>query len=65
MSKGNKIVKVRMEPALLEELERQLASRNEHCREAPWTLSDFVRDCVRERLTKRARRKRGLAQAGA
>lgn len=60
MSKGSKVVLVRIPPELLAEAEAALTRHNQHAREL-WTMSDFVRDCLRERVDKRERRKKSKA----
>lgn len=50
MSKGSKIIPVRMEASLIESISRQLNSRNEKSANSPWTMSDFIRASVIEKL---------------
>ena len=55
MSKGNKIVPVRMTETLLHEIEAQIASRNAVAAGEPWVISDFIRTACQEKLKKMAR----------
>jgi Arc/MetJ-type ribon-helix-helix transcriptional regulator len=61
MSKGNPIVKTRVSADMLAEMEERVASHNAHAKDL-WTVSDFIRDCIRERLSKRARRRAGKSK---
>lgn len=54
-SKGNPIVKVRLERDLIERIEFQIASRNATTAKEPWTLSDFLRVACWEKLLKMQR----------
>lgn len=58
MSRGNKIVLVRIDPATLARIEARMKSRNETTREAEWTLSDYIRHCVAADLAHVARAKK-------
>lgn len=60
MAKGNPIVPLRIEPALLAEIDAAIASRNDHTALAPYDRSAFIRAAIREKLDhyKRSRRKR-------
>lgn len=60
MSLGNPKVIVRFEQGLLDLIERTIEDRNGRTKREPWTLSDFIRDAVREKLDhmRRARRRR-------
>ena len=50
MSKGSKIVPVRIPDRLFAELVAALKSQNYHTREEPLTLSGWVRKCVIDKL---------------
>jgi len=68
MSKGNPRVILRMPAAELAELEKFIAASNERRRGEPWTMSDFIRAAVREKIAKMGRsaasgRKRGADAA--
>jgi hypothetical protein len=52
MSKGNEIVHFRCPPELLADIQRAIASANNHRRDEPYTLSSWLTDCVRDRLAK-------------
>lgn len=58
MSKGSKVVPVRIEADLLAAICQQIDMTNEVRREEPYTLSEFIRSALREKLDK-MRRGRG------
>ena len=53
MSKGNRIVPVRMDEELFKEVRYELDMRNANSKEAPMTMSDFVRAAIVELIRKR------------
>ncbi len=55
MSKGSAIRQVRIEAKLWEEMVETIARRNRSVKEAPWTTSEFIRACIREKIGKMAR----------
>jgi len=61
MSAGNKILNVRIEDALYERMQEELTRRNEASAEAVWTMSDYVRKAVLEKISHadRSRKKTG------
>lgn len=61
MSKGNKNIIVRMPAEMLAEMTERIDSHNAHAKDL-WNISDFIRDCIRERLSKRARRRGGKSK---
>jgi Arc/MetJ-type ribon-helix-helix transcriptional regulator len=58
MSKGNRVIKVRVSPELIALIERQIQQRNYHSREAPWVISDWIRVAMIEKLDKMRRSRR-------
>ncbi len=58
MSVGSKIVNVRFEDAFMDRIHEEIERRNEASREAPWSLSDYIRNAVREKIA-HADRSRG------
>jgi len=58
MSKGSRIVKVRFPHGLLADTWETIRRRNEHTREAPWDMSEFIRSAVREKIEKMKRGRR-------
>lgn len=61
MSKGNAIVNLRVEDSLLERLKEEVAQHNEKSSDAVWTISDYVRKAVLEKI---AHSDRGRKKAG-
>ncbi len=61
MSAGNKIVNVRFEDALHERMQEELTRRNEVTSEAVWSMSDYIRRAVQEKIAHadRGRKKTG------
>jgi hypothetical protein len=61
MSKGSRIVPVRMTPELHDEMMVQIEMSLKHRKEEPWTVSEFIRTAIAEKLAKmaRGRRKKG------
>lgn len=53
--KGNRILNVRFDEEMIASLMTDLKRRNDNSAGALWTLSDFVRQAVREKLRKGAR----------
>ena len=60
MSMGTPIVTLRVTEDMQERIEEALASRNARTSDTPWTVSDFIRHAVEERLDhiRRGRRPR-------
>lgn len=60
MSKGSTIVPVRIPSDLLRQVEETYLGRNLFAPKNPWTLSDFVRVALKEKIAKmqRSRKKR-------
>jgi hypothetical protein len=58
MSRGTRIYAVRLSPDLMDRVELQIASRNIWTKETEWTLSDFIRVALEEKLAKMARCRR-------
>jgi len=50
MSAGNKIVNVRFDDGLYHRIEEEVARRNSGTRGVVWTLSDYVRNAVMEKI---------------
>ena len=61
MNRGNRIVGVRLEPDLLEQLTAAIESNNAARKGPPYSLSSWIRQAILERLDKqrRARSKKG------
>ena len=57
MSKGSKIVNVRVSDELYGEMLAAMDSRNNHTSEQPWNISDFIRYSIRVKLAHIARSK--------
>lgn len=55
MSKGSKIVPVRISDELYGEMLAAMDSRNNKTQEEPHTVSDFIRYCIRTKLAHAAR----------
>jgi hypothetical protein len=64
-SKGTRITPVRIDPVLLEDVQSQIRSRNEHTKDEEWNLSDFIRVALAEKLKhyRRSRKKKSKSQA--
>lgn len=58
MSRGSRIVKVRVPENLLAWIEETIAGRNQRTRKEPWTMSDFLREAVAEKLKHMSRSRR-------
>lgn len=61
-SRGSPRVTIRLEPLLLHEIKLAMESANHSRREAPYTISDWIKACVIDRLkhlerAKKCRRK--------
>ncbi len=63
MSAGTKSYTFRLPPELVAEMEAIIRSRNERTAEAPWTWSDFVRQCIQDKVDHRDRSKKAKAVA--
>ncbi len=55
MSKGNEYLKARFAAEWIEMVEDVIAHRNEHHKPPAWTMADFIRIAVREKIDKMAR----------
>lgn len=55
MSKGNKVVSFRVPPDLEERIEYAIYRRNKVTFNMPWTLADFVKQAIIEKLNHMAR----------
>lgn len=55
MSKGNRVITVRIEQELLDEIDAVISKRNLHSYEAAWCTSDFIRAALIEKLRKMER----------
>lgn len=60
MSKGSKIVPVRISDDLYQAMESAIDSRNKATQEEPFNVSDFIRYCIRYKL---AHTERGRSSA--
>jgi hypothetical protein len=58
VSKGTQLSAVRIDDALRMEIEATIGRRNLWSRQAPWTLSDFLRVAVINQLEKMKRSRR-------
>jgi len=58
MSKGNRIVNVRFESGILDSIATEIARRNLNTSSPPWSMSDFIRVAVAEKLKKGVRSRR-------
>jgi len=52
MSKGSKVVPLRIERGLLDEIEKSVASANYYTKGEMYTTSSWIRKCIREKLDK-------------
>jgi len=59
MSKGNPIVPVRFDSAMLFQMRDAIAQRNERTSNEPWTMSDFIKAAVWEKLCHMERSRKG------
>jgi len=50
MSAGNAIVNIRVDEAMLDRMNEELERRNANTKEGEWTLSDYVRAAIREKI---------------
>jgi hypothetical protein len=55
MSLGRPKVVVRFDPQDIESIREAIESRNNFCADSPYTVSDWIRDCVRQKLSHLAR----------
>lgn len=58
MAKGSQVVFVRFPPELLAEMETAVGRANQHVTGEPYTVSSWVRACVKEKLAHLARAKK-------
>lgn len=57
MSRGTKVIPVRLAQELLDLIDREIEIRARHATVEPWTRSDFIRSAIREKVRhKRASR---------
>jgi len=59
MSKGRPIVPVRFGEGTLSSMKRIVEQRNARTRNEPWTMSDFIRVAVEEKIAHMERSRRG------
>jgi Arc/MetJ-type ribon-helix-helix transcriptional regulator len=59
MSKGTQRYTFRLPEQLLNDVQEQIVGRNDRSADTPWTLSDFVRIALQEKLDKMSRSRRG------
>lgn len=52
MSAGNPVKPIRLPHDLLKAVHEEINRRNRHCREEPWTFSDYVREALHEKIAK-------------
>jgi len=67
MSNGTRVYTVRLSDELMEQVQETMARRDHYAFESPWSLSDFIRIAVQEKLSKmeRSRRsKKGKVKGG-
>ena len=59
MSKGSQIVPVRLKKAMFDEVYDEILLHNERSRHAMWSMSDFIRQAIADKLAhiKRGRKK--------
>lgn len=50
MSKGSRIITLRLPPELEARVMETIESNNRHRREEEWTITSWVIDCIREKL---------------
>jgi hypothetical protein len=55
MSRGTRVVPVRLPEDLMVMVQITIELRNQNSPEAPWTLSDFIRIALSEKIRKMAR----------
>ncbi len=58
MSKGNRIVPVRISDDLYQQMLDAIEGRNNKTQEEPFNVSDFIRYCIRVKLNHRLRSNR-------
>jgi hypothetical protein len=58
MSKGSKIIQVRFPPSLFNKVLEAVDSANKNRKGEPYTMSDWIRKCVAEKLNHLLRSKR-------
>jgi len=66
MARGTPLIAVRLAPLLRMAVEAALLSRNQRARGAAWTLSDFIRVALEDKLNhySRSRRPRRAPRGG-
>jgi hypothetical protein len=57
MSRGSQILRLRVPPVLFERLKQTIESNNQRKVGSPWTLSDWIRDAIWEKLAHQSRGK--------
>jgi len=55
MSKGSQIVPVRIPLPMLVDMDQQIEKRNATARGEPWTVSEFIRSAIADKLAKMGR----------
>jgi hypothetical protein len=58
MSNGTRVYTVRLQDDLMERVQETMQRRDLYSADSPWTLSDFLRVCVEEKLAKMERSRR-------
>jgi len=63
MAKGTPVVPVRISDEVMLRVEQAIRSRNARAFDEPWTVSDFIRKAIKDKLDhmERSRRSRGCA----
>lgn len=62
MAKGNQVIPVRINPEILALINEAIASRNERTSDIPFTLSQWIRAAIMEKLAHLQRSKRNRWQ---
>jgi len=63
MAKGTPVVPVRISDAKMLEVEAAIRGRNNYAFDTPWTVSDFIRKAIDEKLAHMARSRRSRGRA--
>ncbi len=62
MSKGTPLTNVRLDSATVAEVVETIARRNLWSREEAWTVSEFIRVAIREKMHKMARSRKSRSR---
>jgi hypothetical protein len=62
MSRGSRIIPLRVKPELLARMQQTIERRNAITREAPWSMTDFVLAAVKDKLLHLDRARRQTAR---